>query len=343
MTPLQRLILQHPSTLAVPVAVYPGLHLLPGRTIRQMVTDPSVQTACAQAIQQRYRTPVMLSAMDLSAEAEAFGATIRLDEHEVPTVLGRLVSDPVGVQALGVPPVGTARTAVHLETVRRLATGERAKPIGERALVLGGHIGPFSLAGRLWGVSEFLELTATDPDLAIQLIDLATTFLIAYVGAFKRAGADGVLMAEPTAGLLSPKGLGKFSSPFVRKIITSVEDATFGVVLHNCGAKAPHLPQVLESGASAYHFGQPMDLVAALAQVRADQLVCGNLDPAGVFVGGTPATISERVNELLARHAGQRNFVLSSGCDVPPNAPLANLDAFFARFIEDQRRTACRS
>jgi len=32
----------------------------------------------------------------------------------------------------------------------------------------------------------------------------------------------------------------------------------------------------------------------------------------------------------LARTVAHRNYVLSSGCDVPAGAPLANLDAFYA-------------
>jgi uroporphyrinogen-III decarboxylase len=32
---------------------------------------------------------------------------------------------------------------------------------------------------------------------------------------------------------------------------------------------------------------------------------------------------------LLEATAGRKNFVLSSGCDLPPNAPLSSLDAFY--------------
>jgi uroporphyrinogen decarboxylase len=73
-----------------------------------------------------------------------------------------------------------------------------------------------------------------------------------------------------------------------------------------------------------------MDIAAALAKVPADVVLCGNLDPSGVFVQLPPAEISSRVRALLATTSARRNFVLSSGCDVPPNTPLANLDAFYA-------------
>jgi uroporphyrinogen decarboxylase len=87
---------------------------------------------------------------------------------------------------------------------------------------------------------------------------------------------------------------------------------------------------VLASGARAFHFGAPMDLPAALKAVPASTLVCGNLDPSRVFVQSTPAEVSVATRALCAATAPWPNHVLSSGCDLPPGTPLANLDAFFS-------------
>jgi len=142
-------------------------------------------------------------------------------------------------------------------------------------------------------------------------------------------------MAEPTAGLLSPRALAEFSSAYVKQIVAAVDDDAFTVVLHNCAAKLAHLPAVLAAEARMFHFGAPMSLPAALAQVPADVILCGNLDPAGVFVQSNPAAVREAVRGLLAATQAHRNFVLSSGCDVPPKTPLANIEAFFQSVNED--------
>jgi uroporphyrinogen decarboxylase len=42
-----------------------------------------------------------------------------------------------------------------------------------------------------------------------------------------------------------------------------------------------------------------------------------------------PVEVASRTLELLQTTAVHRNFVISSGCDVPHNAPLASLDAFY--------------
>ncbi len=316
-------VLNSPKRLAMPIAVYPGAALT-GASVRDLVTNPAAQIEAAAALQQRYRAPFALSAMDLSAEAEAFGGSIVMSDHEIPTVVGRSVRSLAEAMTLRVPVPGDARTGVYLRTVEGL------KRLPGQPMVLGGCIGPFSLAGRLAGVSEALELTLSEPDLMHALLDKSAAFLIDYIRAFQAAGADGVIMAEPGAGLLSPRGMSQFSSAYIKRILQAVGgEAGFSLILHNCAAKFLHLPALLETGAETLHFGAPMDLPAALGKVSPETVLCGNLDPSAVFVQGTPAEVSARTSALLEATRPWRNCVISSGCDVPPATSLANLDAFF--------------
>ena len=100
-------------------------------------------------------------------------------------------------------------------------------------------------------------------------------------------------------------------------------------MLHNCGAKLVHLDKVLESGAEIYHFGAPMDIVAALERVAGQVILGGNLDPAAVFHGGTPESVRTATLALLDATKDHKNYFISSGCDIPPGTPLANLEAFY--------------
>ncbi len=320
---LTRYILHASHRLTMPIGVYAGLPLT-GATVRQVVSDARAQTEAVLALHEHCRLDFLLTAMDLSAEAETFGGTIRMDDAEIPTVLGRLVTDAAGIDALPAPQPGDGRTAVHLATVGNLTRTAGGTPI------LGGMIGPFTLAGRLFGVSELLEAVALEPELVERLLDRVTPFLIAYAQAFRAAGAWGVVMAEPAAGLLSPRALARFSTPYVRAVVETVQDAEFGVVLHNCGARLAHLPHILPAGAQVFHFGAPMDLPAALDQVGATAILAGNLDPTAVFYQGTPQTVQEQAACLLDAVGARPNFVLSSGCDLPPGTPVANVEALFA-------------
>lgn len=88
---LARLAHASPVPLAVPICTYPAMALT-GATVRQIVSDASANAETQQAYHERYRTPVVLTAMDLSAEAEAFGCEVLLSDTDLPTVVGRLVT-----------------------------------------------------------------------------------------------------------------------------------------------------------------------------------------------------------------------------------------------------------
>ncbi len=319
---LSALVRTAPHRLAMPLLSLPGGALI-GATVGELLQDPEKQCAAQLAIRDRFHTAALLSPMDLSAEAEEFGSVVRFSDDDVPTVTGRFVTGDEEIDRLPIPGVGRKRTAIYLRTVESLARTD------SRALTLATMIGPFSLAGRLFGVSEILLASATDPETVEALLQKTTAFLIAYGTALKNAGANGLLIAEPTAGLLSPNALLRCSAPYVKQIVQAVEDDDFEVILHNCGARVVHLKPMLASGIGIIHCGKPMEIPAALAGMPEDGILCGNLDPAEVFVQARPEEISRRTVQLLESVAGRKGFVISSGCDIPADAPMENIAAFF--------------
>ena len=119
--------------------------------------------------------------------------------------------------------------------------------------VLAGMIGPYSLAARLFDMTELMMECYDSPDEVAVLLSKVTEFLIEYVKAFKAAGADGVIIAEPAAGLLSPTLAEEFSTPYVKKIIDAVSDGNFVFCYHNCGnAVIDMADQLAELGADIY-------------------------------------------------------------------------------------------
>ena len=143
-------------------------------------------------------------------------------------------------------------------------------------------------------------------------------------------------MAEPVSGLLSPNLEEEFSAPYVKKIVDAVRDDTFIVIYHNCGNNVPKmLDSILSTGASAYHFGNAVDMENDIIKnVPSGIVVMGNVDPAGVLRMATPEKVREVTLSIMERCCKYENFVLSSGCDIPPMTPWENIDAFFAASSE---------
>ena len=308
---------------ALPILSFPCVSLL-GVTVRELISDSERQAQGMRLVAERTDAAAAVSLMDLSVEAECFGATVRFSDSEVPTVTGRLIHDGEEAEALAVPEMGSARSGIYIDAIRRAATLITDRP------VLAGMIGPFSLAARLLDVSEIMMDCYDEPEMVETVLNKATEFLIAYARAYKAAGADGIMMAEPVAGLLSPSLEEEFSSPYVKRIVDAVQDESFAVIYHNCGDNTPRmLKSILSTGAMAYHFGNAVDLREMLEAIPADTVVMGNVDPAGVLRLGDGETVRAATETLMSRCASFPNFVPSSGCDIPPLTPWENIDIFF--------------
>lgn len=313
---------------ALPVLSFPAVQLM-GISVKDLIGSSEYQAEAMTRVAERVDSAASVSFMDLSVEAEAFGSSIRVTDDEVPTVLGALIDEDSDPDDIVVPEVGAGRTGLYLEAVRACAPKIVDRP------VLAGVIGPFSLAGRLMDVSEIMVLCYEEPELVHAVLDKCSGFLAAYAAAFKEAGADGVVMAEPLAGLLSPDLCGEFSAPYVKKIVDAVQDNSFAVVYHNCGGGAvAQIEHILQAGAMGYHFGNAIDMVDVMPHIPADVIALGNVDPAGQLRHGTPESIRTVTLELMEKCAKYSNFVPSTGCDVPPMSPWENIDAFFAAVEE---------
>ena len=312
---------------AMPIMTYPGLDLT-GGSVGGAVTRAADQFACLAALADRFPSLAILTIMDLSVEAEAFGCPVRFSDDEVPSVTAPILDGNYDPDKIKVPAVGDARTAVYLETVALASAQLSGRP------VLGGLIGPISLAVRLRDMTELMIDLMLNPAAVEALLTQITDFLIDYARAFKAAGADGIVMAEPAAGLLSPDQCEQFSSAFIRRIADAVQDDHFSLILHNCGHTTNLVGSMLGTGARGFHFGNAVDLAAILPQVPAHIPVFGNIDPSGVFRSGTPEAVHAATLALLRRTASFPNHILSSGCDIPPGTPVANIDAFFKALVD---------
>jgi uroporphyrinogen decarboxylase len=313
----------------MPLLSFPCVSLL-GVSVSELISSSDLQAKGMLAVSEAVDASASVSFMDLSLEAEAFGATVSFSEDEVPTVKGRLVTDADEAEALTVPTVGSGRTGIYIEAVRKAVEKITDRP------VFAGIIGPFSLAARLLDVTEIMMDCYDDPDMVHIVLEKSTEFLIEYAKAYKSAGAAGIVMAEPVAGLLSPTLEEEFSSPYVKKVVDAVQDDNFSVIYHNCGDNVPKmLDSILSTGAAAYHFGNAVDMEEdIIAKIPSDTLVMGNIDPAGILRMGNPEKVREATLSLLKKCSKYPNFLLSSGCDIPPMTPWENIKAFFAAFDE---------
>lgn len=315
-------MMQQPEVVAVPIMTHPGIELI-GKKVVDAVSNGQVHYQAVKALSEKYPSAACTLIMDLTVEAEAFGAPIVMPEDEIPSVSGRLLSSAEEIEALQIPSLSAGRVPQYL-----MANMLSARNITDRP-VFAGCIGPFSLAGRLYDMNEIMMGIYIEPDAMHLLLDKCTTFIINYCQAIKKTGVAGVMMAEPASGLLSDEDAMQFSTEYVKRVVDAVQDDNFTLVLHNCGNTGHCTNSMIASGARALHFGNMIDMEQVMSEVPSDILVMGNLDPVSIFKQATPEKVFEETSSLLEKMKPYNNFVLSSGCDLPPEVPFANIDAFF--------------
>ncbi len=315
-------LLSRKERVAIPIMTHPGIEMI-GASVKQAVCDGQIHFEAIKALNKRFAPAATTVIMDLTVEAEAFGAKVVFPEDEIPSVIGRLLEDEEAIASLQIPDLNQGRVPQYLLANRLSAAYFADKP------VFAGCIGPFSLAGRLYDMSEMMMLCYSDPDPAALLLQKCTDFLLSYCSALKQTGVDGIVIAEPAAGLLSNDGCAEFSSQYVKQIVDALQDDRFMIVLHNCGNTGHCTDAMLAAGAKSLHFGNKADMAQVLQQCPPDVLVWGNLDPVSMFRQASVEELKKGTRELLEKTAGYPNYILSSGCDTPPHTPMENIQAFF--------------
>ena len=314
--------LHNGTRISIPIMTHPGIEMI-GKQVKDALQSGEVHAQAIKKLAEVFPSAATTVIMDLTLEAEAFGCQIEFQENDMPHILGRLVTCAEDIENLKVPDMYAGRMQEYLKANKLTVELGIDKP------VLAGVIGPFSLAGRLFDVSEIMMACYIEPDVIMLLLDKCIEFIINYCRELKAIGCSGVVVAEPAAGLLSNEDCQLFSSVYVKRLVDELQDDSFIIILHNCGNSGHCTDAMLYTGAAAYHFGNAIDMVETLKMCPKDKMIMGNVDPVGVMKMMNPTEIKAFIADLLVRTSEFDNFVLSTGCDLPPHVPAENVEAFF--------------
>lgn len=156
---------------AMPILSFPAVQQM-GVSVKEVVQSSDLQAQAMKIVADSTPTIASVSFMDLSVEAEAFGSEVIFYDDEIPTIKGNILSNLEDAEALQIPQIGTKRTSVFIDAVAK------AKKLITDRPVIAGSIGPFTLAGRLFDVNEFMYLCYDEPESVHIVLDKVTQFLI---------------------------------------------------------------------------------------------------------------------------------------------------------------------
>jgi uroporphyrinogen decarboxylase len=253
---------------------------------------------------------------DLSLEAEACGCPVVFSEERVPSIHSQIIRNKEDIAKLKVPdPYQDGRMPVFLEYLRLM----KKHLVG---LKLACVTGPFTLALNLRGADLYIDLIK-DGQSAKDLINFTTEVCTRYAKVLVDEGADMIIIAEPASSQLSPSHFDEFFLPSIQQVIKSIHR---NCVLHICGNVNHLIHQICQTGASGISIDE-VDLQALLHEAPNDLVVIGNLSPI-TFIRASQGEMHQKTLELLDTVKGRSNFVISPGCDLPPETPLNNIVSF---------------
>lgn len=292
-----------------------------GASYKEFVTDYRVLTEAGIRCREDFELDILSAISDPMREAEGFGANVVFPEDAVPYASEPLVASLSDLTKLKVKdPASCARMNDRLLAVRRYA-----EYAGKDCAVQGWVEGGFAEACDLRDLNNMMMDIFDEPEAVAELLDICTRQAEAFAAAQVEAGADIVGIGDAAASLIGPAMYEEFALPYEKRIVEAIHKAGGKAKLHICGDINKLLELAAETGADLIDCDWMVDFKEA-NRIFGDRCsACGNFDPVGVLLQGTPASIGQAVEGCLA--VSSSRSVMAAGCEVPVLTPPENLAA----------------
>lgn len=311
--------------LVAPLMGFPGVRLA-GSSIKLAQQNYGEHYKAIKRLAAAFEPDLMFPLMDLSVEANALGRYAifpRMDSATVPKDKF-LIEELEYYESINI--AFDSRLISYVETVKLMCTGL------DECILKGAYVtGPYTLAALIMGADETAMTTITNPELLEKLCDVMTEKIQEYVRLLIAAGVEVVCVLEPTAVMLGPDQFEKFSVYYVKHITRSCRFSGVNTIYHTCGNTMHLVGKMVEAGVQGISLDAKevgVDLPKVAGMVPEDVLVIGNINPSATILTGMPEDIIQEVNSLLKDMESYPNYVLSTGCDLPQETPLENINAF---------------
>ena len=316
-----------PDRVPVIAQVFGHAATLAGVPLDRYLCDGALLARCQLAALEAYGYDAVFALLDVNVESEALGSVLRFRPDRYAQIESYALAGGWDPDRLEVPdPQRAGRMPEVLTAAARLR-----QAVGEEVLVVGCVLGPMTLCSQLLGLEAALYLAIDEPERFARLLDFATAVLIRFGTAQLEAGVHLPVVFDPAASaeLIPPQFYREFLLPRLRRLFAAFRAAgAVAAWLHTAGQTAPILPFYPQAGVDLANIDFCVDPQLA-ARVLPQTCLSGNLRPLA-FVDDEPAEIARAAARLLDLFADRGGFILSSGCEIPPEARPENIAALVA-------------
>ncbi len=257
---------------------------------------------------------------DLQIEAEILGCQLQWAPHNPPAVISHPLAERAKLADLAVPKITDGRIPVAVKAAKVL----RAK---HPDIALYGLItGPFTLALHLLGTDIFTKLFEA-PDEVIEVMEFCTRVGNKMAEYLMDAGCDIIAVVDPMTSQIDPMTFGTFVTPYVSSIFKGVREAGKLSSFFVCGHAQQNIEAMCDCKPDNVSIDEniPLDFVKEIALKKRISFG-GNMKLTVVLLMGNEDDCREEALTCLDL-GGKTGFILAPGCDLPMDAPMANIKA----------------
>ncbi|MHB8869131.1 MAG: uroporphyrinogen decarboxylase family protein [Thermoleophilia bacterium] len=266
--------------------------------------------------------------LDLSVEAADFGQEVKFPIEDTPQAVFRNPviknTDDYGRIPL-INPRKTKRMSMNLRYLELMVNA-----LGKEKAVLGFIYGPLSTLSQMRSAEKLFLDCMKEPDKVHEGVEIVTQVLLDYVDAQVDRGAIGIVMDTLfcSGSIMSRDLWMKMEGPYVERIAKRIHDAGLAIMIHNCGNN-PYFDVQIETmkpeAISIAYLPDECPTYADLKKTWGDKVtIVGLIAPSQVMYMGAPADVKEACKEQIQALAPGGGYLLSTGCEFPPNASLLN-------------------
>ncbi|MBA7519838.1 Uroporphyrinogen decarboxylase [subsurface metagenome] len=316
---------QNNQRLVSPLMGFPGIKLV-NTTVKLAQQNYEEHYKVLRSLIHKFKPDIIFPLMDLSVEANAIGLYTVFPQQDTATVLKEQVNIADSIMKKQINISYDSRLLGYIETIKLL------RLTFPDDIMKGVYVtGPYSLSSLIMGAEEAAMAAITEPDKLLALCEFAVEIIMEYIYKLIGAGVQIICILEPTAVMLGPDEFEKFSSSFIKHINNTLKYTNVSTIYHTCGDTMHLINKMLESQVDAISLDSPtvgMDLPEVAKKVQNNTIIFGNINPTGSILTGKPEDVKHEVNQLLRSMDFCQNFVLSTGCDLPQDVPIENINAF---------------
>ena len=306
------------GVLTAPLMGLPGSRLT-NTEIKENYENADIQFRSLKALYDKYHPNFMFNMMDLSLEAESLGLKILKPDNAPYTIIEHPIKNEHDLGKLHIPnPKKKGRMPIASNVIRKM---HKAFDCINVAYI----IGPYTLAGLLCGASTVIKNVLKNVIFLEKVLEFSSKVIDIYCIELISSGADMICILEPTATGLSPEQFKRFSGNYIKKL---KNNCNIPLILHICGDTTSLILEMIKTNCDGISLDAMVNLQYVANLISSDILILGNIDPVRVLAYGSKEEVEEKVKKLLFDMKDAKNFILSSGCDIPLDTPLENIEAF---------------